>query len=354
MSQTRYALIIRAVQIYFINSMHPSFSKDDFPIDAVITWVDGEDPIHRAKLNQHLVEIGSTPRGASRSRLNSSGEIDYCIRLILKFAPFLRRIFVVTDNQTPPILQNIEKLSPFNREKLVLVDHRQIFPEEIDCLPTFNSLSIETVLHRIPGLSEHFVYFNDDVFLINPVSRDDWFHNGKPVIRGIWRAQKRLCIQNFLKKCIFQNPSGTSRPMTGGYNAAQIASAKLAGFENEYLCIHHTPFPMRKSTIEAFYFLNPGVMKRNISFRFRNSVQFLPQSLAIHIELKKGAVKLQEDYQLLYIKPPTNKNWLLFKLKLFFLTIRFRRTKFACIQNLESTTQKNRILVFGWLDKIAA
>jgi hypothetical protein len=74
-------------------------------IDAVVLWVDGDDPVHRQKLDNHLASIGRRPHSAHPTRFRSVGEVDYCIRSILKFAPFVRRIHVVTDAQVPAIFE---------------------------------------------------------------------------------------------------------------------------------------------------------------------------------------------------------------------------------------------------------
>lgn len=333
-----------------MNTVHISLPQEESPVDAVITWVDGDDPLHQKKLNQYLKHIGVKPRSASRARFDSSGEVDYCIKSLLKFAPFLRKIFIVTDSQTPPIFKALDELSSSDRRKLILVDHQDIFPENIDCLPTFNSLSIETVLHRIPGLSEHFVYFNDDLFLVNPIKREDWFDGDFPVMRGFWRTQEKYPQLIFLKKWLYRNMPAIFKRSEVGFNALQIAAARLAGFETRYFSVHHTPTAMRKSTIEAFYIENPELMIRNLSFPLRDPAQFLPHSLACHLELKKGTVRIRRGHRLLYLKPNvTSLFWT--KLKLYFLGWPGSPIKFACIQNLESTRKNTQSYIFSWLRK---
>ena len=88
------------------------------------------------------------------------------VKSILKFAPFVRKIFIVTDSQKPSF-SGLEDLIVSNKVKVV--DHKEIFKGYEKYLPTFNIRSIDAVLHRIEGLSEMFVYFNDDVFLINKI-----------------------------------------------------------------------------------------------------------------------------------------------------------------------------------------
>ena len=145
-------------------------------IDAVITWVDGSEENYKKKIEKHL-----TTSTNYKSRYLQANEIEYCVKSILKFAPFVRRIFIVTDNQKPSF-KNLEDLIVSNKVKIV--DHKEIFKGYEKYLPTFNIRSIDAMLHRIEDLSEKFVYFNDDVFLINNIREEDWFLENKGVLMG--------------------------------------------------------------------------------------------------------------------------------------------------------------------------
>ncbi|GAA2224675.1 stealth family protein [Streptomyces amakusaensis] len=138
-----------------------------FPVDVVYTWVDGQDPewLRRRELAQgrpYHEEAANTARFASRD------ELRYSLRSLRQNAPWVRRIFLVTDDQTPSWLDT-------SAEGLTVVSHKEIFTDP-GVLPTFNSHAIESQLHHIEGLSEHFLYFNDDMFLGRPVTPQDFFH----------------------------------------------------------------------------------------------------------------------------------------------------------------------------------
>lgn len=137
------------------------------PIDVVYTWVDGDDPVWREQRDRWAG--AESARGASdavlESRFRSRDELLYSLRSLHRYAGWVRRIFVVTADQRPEWLVEDERLR--------VVSHRDIFPAE--WLPTFNSHAIESRLHHIDGLSEHFVYFNDDVFLGRPVAPSLFF-----------------------------------------------------------------------------------------------------------------------------------------------------------------------------------
>jgi hypothetical protein len=145
-----------------------------FPVDAVYTWVDGDDPDWRRRKARALGENGwvaaASAHSANRSRFTCRDELRYSLRALYCFAPWIRRVFVVTDDQVPPWLDT-------EFPGITVVSHRQIFGKT-GRLPTFNSHAIESRLHRIPGLAEHFLYLNDDVFLGRPVAPELFFTPG--------------------------------------------------------------------------------------------------------------------------------------------------------------------------------
>src|SRR6056297_3254104 len=149
--------------------------------DAIITWVDGNDPEHRRKRNYYLRKekgegISHEPNAALSTRFNECGELYYNILLIRKNAPWIDRIYLITDNQRPQWLTETE----VDRLGVEIVDHQVIFNGFEEFLPTFNTMSINTMFHRIPGLNPEFLYLNDDIFILRPVVKDDYFENGRP------------------------------------------------------------------------------------------------------------------------------------------------------------------------------
>jgi hypothetical protein len=146
----------------------------DFPIDVVYTWVDGGDPAWQRRKAQALAEnpwVADVSRQtANDSRFASRDELRYSLRALHCFAPWVRRVFLVTDDQVPAWLDR-------THPRLTVVSHREIFGDT-GRLPTFNSQAIESRLHRIPGLAEHFLYLNDDVILGRPVTPDLFFTPG--------------------------------------------------------------------------------------------------------------------------------------------------------------------------------
>ncbi len=143
----------------------------DFPVDVVYTWVDGADP---AWLQAKAEALGAvdpqafTERAQDDSRFADHDELRYSLRSLEQFAPWVNHVWIVTADQHPAWLRPDD---PW----ISVVDHRDIFPDQIG-LPTFNSHAIEACLHRIPGLSEHFLYLNDDMILGRPVAAEQFYH----------------------------------------------------------------------------------------------------------------------------------------------------------------------------------
>ncbi|GAA4881884.1 stealth family protein [Serinicoccus chungangensis] len=138
-----------------------------FPVDVVYTWVDGTDPRHAARRARYSDEAPHG-LGANTSRYTSHDELRYSLRSLHMYAPFVRHVYVVTDDQVPAWLDP-------DAAGITVVDHRDIFADA-SALPTFNSHAIGARLHHIPGLSEHYLYLNDDVFLARLRQAEDYFY----------------------------------------------------------------------------------------------------------------------------------------------------------------------------------
>lgn len=147
----------------------------NFNIDFVVTWVDGSDPVWLKKRRQ----VDSRSGDKQTLRYRDYGVFKYWFRAVQKYAPWVHRVYLVTDNQVPVWLN-------MNNSKLRIIDHSQIIPSS--ALPTFNSNSIELNVFKIKELSEHFVLFNDDMFLNAPVKKSDFFSS-----KGL---PKDMAVQN--------------------------------------------------------------------------------------------------------------------------------------------------------------
>ena len=243
-------------------------------IDAVITWVDGADPNYQMKYRKYFAG-----RSNIKKQFLQSNEITLCIASILKYAPFIRKIFIVTDGQSP----NLDEIKDFaHLDKIKIIDHKEIFYGVEEFLPTFNIRSIDAVLYKINDLSEKFIYFNDDMFLIKKSSPKEWFIENKAVLSGNWaktyNIQPLKKISNMIKHVFKIRPS---------YNAAQSRSANIAGFKRKYFRSYHSGRPQIKSIIKSFYEKNPNMLKKQLKHKFRNDKQYMPYSLCWHLLIKE-------------------------------------------------------------------
>lgn len=137
-------------------------------VDAVITWVDGSDPywrVKRAGFTDTTYTLNQLATSNVEGRFRDNGELRYLLRSLERFWPFEGYIYIVTDEQKPDFLGD--------NPRIKVIDHRDFIDKE--SLPTFSSRAIEASLHKIPGLSDYFVSFNDDVFLSRPVVFEDFF-----------------------------------------------------------------------------------------------------------------------------------------------------------------------------------
>lgn len=172
------------------------------PVDMVYLWVDGSDPQWQAKRDALIGKTAENTPINCKGRYADNDELKYSLRSIEKYAPWIRKIFIVTDNQVPKWLDT-------SNERIEIVDHSEIMPEE--CRPCFNSCLIEHFLHKIPNLSEHFLLGNDDTLISKAVTPDDFFtQDGYPIVRLVrkplrsmrwyWREKiRRKPLKNYSK-----------------------------------------------------------------------------------------------------------------------------------------------------------
>lgn len=162
-------------------------------IDLVYLWVDGSDPAWQAKHDAAIGKTEATSVVNCKGRYADNDELKYSLRAVEMYAPWVRRIFIVTDNQVPEWLDT-------TNPRIRIVDHTEIMPPQ--SLPCFNSMLIEKFLYKIPDLAEHFIYANDDMFINREVKPCDFFTaNGFPIIRLVrkpfrkarWFWREKIC-----------------------------------------------------------------------------------------------------------------------------------------------------------------
>lgn len=137
-------------------------------IDFVITWVNGADPAWLAEKQKYITDDGVDDRS---ERYRDWELLRFWFRGVEQYAPWVRKIHFVTCGHLPSWLNT-------EHPRLQIVRHEDFLPEGM--LPTYNSAQMELYLHRIPGLAEQFVFFNDDMFLLRRRKPEHFFQNGKP------------------------------------------------------------------------------------------------------------------------------------------------------------------------------
>ena len=194
-------------------------------MDAVITYVNSEDKTWREEYKKHVKSI------IEEARYRDCGTLQYVIKGIRQFMPFIEHIYLVVS--TPSQITGID-VSEVN-----VVYHKDIIPEKY--LPTFNSCTIEMFLHKIPGLSEEFIYFNDDTFVIKPMKKTDFFIDGKPVLNPHLQKCSQFDINSiFVQQC---------------KNSTELIRSKFVKKYpvNVFIRQEHIMRPMLKSTYEVVW-----------------------------------------------------------------------------------------------------
>lgn len=282
-------------------------------IDIVIPWVDGNDPVHSAK--RHGFNTGSNEENledvGGNSRFSSIGEIFYCILSINLYAPFVRKIFIVTDGQDPMIGEEISRILPNGHIPMEIVDHKVIFRGYEDYLPTFNSRAIEAMIWRIPGLSERFILMNDDFIITGKVSPEDFFQGDRTVCYAkmypTWWAR--------LMRLLRPSRKGHKRI---SFKDSMVNAVDIMGGSRRFMFLGHTPRALRRSFYEDFFVGRENIMIRNIRHRFRHAEQYNSQELFYISEYRKGRCHvIDTDSRLVYLKPKNKKGYIDRKLAMF-------------------------------------
>lgn len=202
------------------------------------------------------------------------GFFHYWFRAVEANAPWVRYIYLVTDHQIPKFLKT-------DHPKLKIVFHEDYIPAQY--LPTFSSHTIELNMHRLPGLSEHFVYFNDDTFLNRPVKKEDFFRRGKPcysmlerplgidypisMIHSIVLSDMGVVNRHFHRKDTILKPWLYASPRYGMWLLKNLFMLPFPTYQ--HFADHHVPCPFLKSTLEEVWRAEEAVLDETCRHRFR-------------------------------------------------------------------------------------
>lgn len=319
------------------------------PIDAVISWVDGYAPAYQEKLRAFCAEKGIDQNIAVEpTRIQQANEIHYCIHSLRLFAPWIRTIYIVTNQQIPPIVSALQG-TPFG-DKIKIVDQNDLLLESGCASPVFNSLSIEWLIWRIKGLSNQFLYLNDDFFIIRPVTPNDFFQNNRMVLRGEWKTQAHQKWLYKIKQRVgawFGYPNIT--PKNNPHRGWQEKSAQLAGWNKRFYLLPHAPFPLIKETFDAFIKQDPQLFINNSRYPFRHPDQVSCIPLMVHLDLKQKRGVYDSTYQTIMVNGASHS----FKK----IKSRLRIAKnnpqvaFVCMQSIDQAPKATQQYLINWLQQ---
>lgn len=314
-------------------------------IDIVLPWVDGDDPTLNARRMSYM-NNGLEARQedvAGTSRYKSLGEIQYCIASINIFAPFVRKIFIVTDSQDPKLEPYLNNMFPDGHIPIEIVDHKVIFKGYEQYLPVFNSRAIETLIWQIPDLSERFILMNDDFLFIGKATAEDFFRGEKSVCYADWFFTPWAKFLRWIK------PKKRGHKHVG-FKDSMLNAISLIGTPSWFLCLGHTPRALRKSFYENFYKTHEDALIRNISHKFRHESQFNSQELFYMSEHKEGRViQIPVRSKCIYLKAWKKVSYIDRKLRI--LRANMTRT-FCCINALNLAPEPEQMKVLRWAEEM--
>jgi hypothetical protein len=264
----------------------PHASDVTFDIDMVFSWVDGNDPDFRARRAAQMSQVVVGEGDDAEARIRQIDELKYALRSVNMFAPWIRRIFIATDSVPPPWLAD--------HPMITIVPAEEHFSDSA-ALPTYNSHAVESQLHNIPGLSEHFLYSNDDMFFGRPLKASMFFSPGG-VTRFI-EAKTRIGL-------------GTNDPTRSGFeNAARVNRQLLFERFGHVITRHleHTAVPLRKSVLIEMEREFPDEFARTQASAFRSGTDIsVTNSFYHYYALMTGRAVQQEKAKVLYVNTTTH------------------------------------------------
>lgn len=248
-------------------------------IDVVIPWVDPTDKEWQASKNKFLKDLNSDKVDNSENRFRDWDNFKYVFRGIDKFMPWVHKIYLITCGQVP------DWMNKEADDRLVIVNHSDYIPKEY--LPTFSSHPIELNLHRIKELSEHFIYLNDDYFVINETSPEDFFVDGLPCDYAledpITPDHKDIFNNILINNMVLLNSHYDRRTVLKEQKKKFYSMCDKKAFvtnmcfrplkRNHFFGLHysHLASNILKSTIEKVWTENREILEATSSHKFRNA-----------------------------------------------------------------------------------
>ncbi|MBE2213104.1 MAG: Stealth CR1 domain-containing protein [Opitutaceae bacterium] len=261
------------------------------PIDAVYTWVDGSDPVWQERKRAALQRLG-LPASSPSNRANrfaNHDELRYSLRALETNMPWIRHIHILTDGQRPTWLNT-------DHPRIRLTDHRAFF-RDAGHLPCFNSLAIEANLRLVPGLAEHFIYFNDDMLINRPLGAETFFAaDGRPRLfvfpklsYALEHAASRFAaplvrwIQRYQATWWLRHKASRRPPFSAALRHTQLVLLQRSDHPIRRFKTHHTPIPLTLSLLDSIERAYPAEYAATSSHAFRSAQDlYFPDLYATH------------------------------------------------------------------------
>lgn len=304
-------------------------------VDAVILWVDGADPKHGQKLNYYksINEIDNLRKDAvDDTRFFELNEVYYCIKSVRKYAKWISTIYLITDQQKPSWLtSNVAK-----KLKVKVVDHSEVFRDDQDLLPVFNSTSIECYIQNIKGLSDNFIYLNDDFFFIKKTNKHEYIDD-RLKIRGAYYFKG-------LQRILSLFPS-QSKLDYSGLNSFRGGIGSYKGF----FPFQRAHAPMVLNKVKLMSVFSDSERRENSKFKFRSNEQVNPIDICFNKMLEDKTAKVgSKDWA--YISPAQLKGR---DINQELSIIQGKKyIKSLCIQDLMLLDAKTQKSILSFLEKI--
>ena len=293
-------------------------------IDIVIAWVDGDDPQLKQKREQYKKTENVASSASAATRFASNNEIYYNIASIIKYVPFCRYIYIVTDGQKPQFIDDFAKQGICPADKIRIIDHKTIFSGYEQFLPTFNTRSIESMLWNIPDLSDHFIYMNDDFFFNQHSTIDDFLAAEKMIVYGFWRKNATLLTKLRYREFLQRYNGKQLQPK---HTTAQMLSAKILGMRKFYE-IDHYPHIVDKNILKEYLLSHPEFLTNQVKYKFRNIAQVNIITFMNHLKIQREDVILKPRLVLNYLRSDRG-------LEDFIPKLQEESIKYGCMQSLD-------------------
>ena len=272
---------------------------DDFPIDIVYLWVDGNDADWAAKRASAAQKLSADCRkalavyGNVEGRFRDNDELLYSLRALETFFPAHGHVYIVNDGQVPHWLNATPGLT--------IVDHRELI--DPGHLPTFDSGNIESYIHRIPGLSERYFYCNDDVFFGALVRVNDWFWSGRVYVA--WSDDAAVMDEALRPDATsLENACRLSKQWLQAHQPALQASwavHRAPHYQHIFRTFAHAPRPMIRSLLYELETQAPDLFRQVRSTVFRTwNKPTIVSDFVLRWALAHGAAKIR-DYSYLHV-----------------------------------------------------